>query len=113
MNVLKTLAQCGLVKSVRGVRGGYTLAVPAEQITLATLVEAVEGPLRLVRCVSVADEEDEHCELVDVCPIRIPVRKLHEKLHEFLDNVTIAELASEGHYVGLQLSGRELRATAP
>ena len=61
----------------------------------------------------VADEEDEHCELVEVCPIRIPVRKLHEKLREFLDNVTIAELASAGHYVDLQLSGRELRATAP
>lgn len=93
MNVLKSLTQCGLVRSVRGARGGYGLAVPPERLTLATLLEAVEGPLRLVRCLPSNNESDESCELLGSCPIRHPVHKLHDKLRAFLDSFSVAELA--------------------
>ncbi len=93
MNVLKSLNHCGLVRSVRGARGGYSLAVPPERLSLATLLEAVEGPLRLVRCVPSNGESDESCELIGSCPIRYPVHKLHDKLRAFLDNFSVAELA--------------------
>lgn len=48
--VLKPLAQAGLVEGIRGVHGGYRLARPAHAITLADIVEALEGPLAMTAC---------------------------------------------------------------
>jgi FeS assembly SUF system regulator len=52
--ILKELSRAGLVVSHRGRRGGYTLARPAEQISVASVVEALEGPVALTEC-SVTD----------------------------------------------------------
>ena len=48
--VLQRLGRSGLVESVRGPRGGFTLAQPAEDITLLSVYEAIEGPLSLDDC---------------------------------------------------------------
>src|SRR5262245_55281119 len=58
MNVLKTLNHNGLVRSVRGAHGGYRLAVPADKLSLARVAEAIEGPMRLVKCVSALPDAD-------------------------------------------------------
>ena len=57
MNILKRLCVAGLVRSVRGAQGGYALARPAGQITLADLVVALEGPVRLANCVNGSHHE--------------------------------------------------------
>jgi Rrf2 family protein len=44
-NILADLRRAGLVASQRGADGGYRLAVPAERITVADIIRAVEGPL--------------------------------------------------------------------
>ena len=44
------LAACGLLNSVRGAGGGFTLSRPAGEITLADIVEAVEGPIAMSAC---------------------------------------------------------------
>src|SRR2546425_6248778 len=48
-NILGELKHAGLVRSQRGTEGGYWLAQPAEQITIADVIRAVEGPLASVR----------------------------------------------------------------
>jgi Rrf2 family protein len=48
-NILGELRHAGLVRSVRGVNGGYSLARPAAEITVADVIRAVEGPLASVR----------------------------------------------------------------
>jgi Rrf2 family protein len=48
-NILSTLKHAGIVRSQRGVDGGYWLARPADEITLAQVIRAVEGPLANVR----------------------------------------------------------------
>ena len=48
--LLGQLKRGGLISSLRGARGGYALARPAENITLADIVEALEGPLDISRC---------------------------------------------------------------
>src|SRR5215510_2114177 len=64
MNVMKSVAQAGLVRSSRGARGGYELAQPPEAITLNAIIEAIEGPVRFVQCVVIdgdAAAPDSHC----------------------------------------------------
>ena len=48
--LLKALAQAGLVESFRGATGGYRLARPAQDISLAEIVEALDGPIGLTEC---------------------------------------------------------------
>ncbi len=93
MNVLKQLCAAGYVESVRGARGGYRLARGLDEITLASLVEAVEGPVRLSNCLSDPDKQDE-CTgaMMAKCPIADPVHRVQRKLNDFLKKVTLAEL---------------------
>ena len=55
MNIMKTLTQRGIVRSVRGARGGYVLALPPAEITLEKLILAVEGPVCLTQCIAERD----------------------------------------------------------
>ncbi len=48
--LMKRLGRAGLVESFRGASGGYRLARPAQQITLAQIVEALEGPIGMTQC---------------------------------------------------------------
>lgn len=108
MNVLKALAGCGIVRSSRGAKGGYELAKPADQVTLCGLVEAVEGPIRFAQCAGDHEEPAAVCNMVQCgCPIASPIRRLHEKLKSFLEDITLADIAHDPDY-GLPLQVRGL-----
>lgn len=92
MNVLKRLNRTGLVNSVRGARGGYLLAVSPQEITLAGLIGAIEGPVHLTRCTN-PSKTRRTCNLTSTCPVRGSLVKVHHRLNEFLSEVSIAELA--------------------
>ena len=96
MNVLKELAAAGYIESLRGPHGGYRLAVDPGQVTLADLITALEGPIRLAECI--ADEQgvsdDQPCRLLDSCPIADPVHRVHRRLSDFLRTVTLAEIVA-------------------
>jgi Rrf2 family protein len=93
-NILKLLASHGLLVSSRGPSGGYQLARPPREITLAEVIAVIEGPVQLVRCCSA--EQEPECQLVDSCEIKGNVRKVHESLMDFLNRVTLAHLAPGG-----------------
>ncbi len=98
MNVLKQLSAAGMVDSVRGAHGGYTLAESAEEISLARLLDTIEGPVRLAPCVGghVGDEGFGGCDASDRCPIQGPLAWLHNRLRDFFDDISLAELAAAG-----------------
>ncbi|VTS02995.1 RrF2 family transcriptional regulator [Tuwongella immobilis] len=89
-NILKELCQKGFVSSHRGVNGGYVMNRPAESITLAELLEALDDGFRLAEC---SDHEGhDTCSLTSVCPMKTPIRAVHHRIHEVLRQVTLAEL---------------------
>ena len=93
MNVLKELAAAGYVSSVRGAHGGYKLARSPEQIDLAHLVTALDGPIRLAECLRHRpDAHAETCKLMDRCPIIDPLHRIQRKLSDFLKAVTLADI---------------------
>lgn len=66
--VMTSLKQAGLVESYRGARGGYRLKKSAKQISLADIVQSVEGPIAIMECIS--DKDQGHCDQISVCVIR-------------------------------------------
>jgi len=98
MNVLKTLARSGVIRSSRGARGGYALAIDPSEVTLAKLLEVVEGPLRFVQCAGHARQDPSMgliCELEKSCPVRTPTMRIHTRLKEFLSTVTLSEIIED------------------
>jgi len=98
IKVLKELSQGELVRSIRGVKGGYTLTMPAERITLGSIITTIEGPVNFVQCASSPERGESPCELLEVCPVTRTVRKVHEKLKGFLNQVTLADIAYDRDY---------------
>ncbi len=89
-NILLELRHAGLVQSQRGVEGGYWLARPASQITLADVIRAVEGPLANVRGTRPESIEDEGA-AVSLREVWIAVRA---NLRRVLESVTVADVAA-------------------
>jgi Rrf2 family cysteine metabolism transcriptional repressor len=92
-NILKELCQGGLVESTRGVHGGYRLAADPREVTIHSLIRLLEGDLQLVACSG--EHPEAECGLLEVCPVRRPLRRLHEKMMGLLSELTLAELASD------------------
>lgn len=94
MNVLKELSAAGYIESVRGMRGGYRLARSPDQVNLADLVTALEGPIRSSECMHGGVEEHAECsvDMMSRCPLADPVHRVQRKINDFLRKVTLAEL---------------------
>jgi Rrf2 family protein len=88
-NILGDLRHAGLVRSQRGVEGGYWLARPAEEITLADVIRAVEGPLANVR--GVRPESIEYSG--SATPLRDVWVAVRASLRLVLEEVTVADVA--------------------
>ena len=63
--ILKLLARGGVLMSHRGVKGGYSLARQPEQITIAEVITAIEGPIAITQC----SENADGCESRSMCPV--------------------------------------------
>ncbi len=83
------LRAAGLINSLRGAHGGYSLARAPRDITLCDIVEALEGETCLVRCV----KQPSACNRAAICPTRDIWSVLGDKIRETLKSVTIADLA--------------------
>jgi FeS assembly SUF system regulator len=87
--LLKQLSQDGLLESRRGIKGGYALARPAEAISMADIIGAVEGPIALTDCM---DSDGALCEIEALCPTRTNWRRINDVLTRALDGVSLAEM---------------------
>jgi FeS assembly SUF system regulator len=88
------LATSGLLASVRGAGGGFTLARPASEISLADMVEAVEGPIALTQC---SDGVNHECALDAHCAVRPHMSVVSKAVRGALAAVTLEQLARERH----------------
>ena len=82
------LRSAGLVQSIRGARGGYKLGNEPDKITLRDIVEALDGEIFLVDCVS----DMKNCSRVSICPTRDAWSLLGQKISETLQSVTLSGL---------------------
>lgn len=93
--VLKLLAKNGFVRSLRGSKGGYRLAITPSRVSLSALISAIDGPVRLVECAlegTATDRPASACRVEDKCPVRGAVLRVNRKLLELLEEVTLADV---------------------
>lgn len=88
--ILKLLGKAGLLTSQRGTKGGYRLAVPAERITIATIICALEGPIAVTGCTDV----DRGCTLETRCPVSGNWHLINQAIYSALERITLAQMAT-------------------
>lgn len=88
--LLKELARGGLMKSIRGVNGGYVIERAPDGISVAEVVEALEGPIALTACV---DGADDNCTVESLCGMRGNWNKVNSAIRTALEGVTLADMA--------------------
>ena len=89
--VLQRLVREGLLASHQGTRGGYHLARLPLQISVADVIQAIDGPVTVTAC----STDDGQCEQFAKCNVRDPLWRVRERIVSALGECTIAELAAE------------------
>lgn len=89
--ILQKLTRTGVLVSEQGTRGGYRLARPPRDISTLEVIRAIDGPIILTHCFT----EHARCDQSPRCPVREPLRKVHEGILRLLENITIHDLADD------------------
>ena len=88
--LLKALARECLLVSARGAKGGYSLARPADQITVPQMITALEGPIALTDC----NLHEGACSQEPRCHVRTPWQRINRAVHDALSRIRLADLAA-------------------
>jgi FeS assembly SUF system regulator len=108
--ILKSLAKAGLLDSQRGTKGGYRLVHPPQNVTIAAIIRALEGPIAITEC---TDQVHGDCELEIRCPVRTNWHLINQAIFEALERITLAEMtqALPQPLVNLVVPSRHLQVT--
>jgi Rrf2 family protein len=88
--LMQQLHEAKLVESSMGPKGGFRLSRPAGRISLLEVIEVIQGPLRINRCLL----KDAVCPRQKKCAVRRKIGELQGRMDEYLGSVTLAELAA-------------------
>ncbi len=86
--IFQSLSRTGIVRSHRGVRGGFTLSRNPEEISIKEVLEAIQGPYHLMKCINDTDI----CEESNRCAIRDMLIKAENKMNEVFESHSLAKL---------------------
>ena len=89
--LLRILTRAGLLASHRGVKGGYIVARRPEEISVADIIGALEGPIALTRC---TDGCPGSCQHEPLCLVRSHWQKINQAVREALDHIPLSEMAT-------------------
>jgi FeS assembly SUF system regulator len=88
--ILKALTRKGLLVSVRGVKGGYSLARRPEEISMADIINATEGPVALTQCTLSFPGQ---CIQEACCPVHGNWQRINDVIRQALESVKLSEMA--------------------
>lgn len=87
--LLKQLAREGLVASLRGAKGGYRLSRAPEDISVAEVIAAIEGPIAMTEC---SHDDSGLCEVEDNCNVRTNWQRINVAVQSALSSVSLADM---------------------
>ena len=106
--VLQTLAKHGIIESQNGPKGGYVLAREANVITIAQVLEAIEGPLGITDCLH--EKEGSRCLQQDHCTIRTPLFQVQDSIFQLLNSITVEDMMGGTPLITVQTHTAALRS---
>jgi len=89
--VLQKLAKAGLLTSEQGTNGGYRLSRDPREISALEVIRTIDGPIILTQCFT----EHAECNQSELCPVREPLRKVHEGVLRLLSNISISDMSHD------------------
>lgn len=91
--ILKAMARSDLVVSHRGVKGGYSLARDPKEISVAEIIEALEGPIAITECLDLATTD---CDIEVSCPTRTNWQRINVAVRDALSDIPLSEMTTFG-----------------
>lgn len=88
--ILKSLTRAEIVLSHRGPGGGYSLARPARETSVADIIRALEGPISMVEC----GAHPGLCEHEEGCPVRVNWARINREVERALERVALTEMVA-------------------
>ena len=89
--VLQRLVRTGLLLSTQGTRGGYTLGRVPSSISVADVIQAIDGPLTVTAC----STDDEQCEQFGKCNVRDPLWRIKDRILSALAECSLTEISTD------------------
>jgi Rrf2 family protein len=93
--ILLVLKNAGILKSKRGMVGGYSLQRSLNEITLEEILKAIDGPLCEWPCIENQNPEGCSCADTETCPIRLSFEPVYQQLHQALRETTLLQLTDK------------------
>lgn len=90
--LMKVMTKSGILTAHRGAAGGYRLAVAPQCLSVARIIESVDGPIALTDCVN---DQKTMCSVGSICPMHGGWNKVNRAIRDALENVYLAELIDE------------------
>ena len=94
LKVLKKLKAKGIVSSVKGANGGYTLCVSPDELSVFRIIEAIEGCVCISKCLEPNHLCSKNTNRMDLCKMHIAFERINEILKENLKSVTVRSITS-------------------
>jgi Rrf2 family protein len=105
--ILQQLHSAGLVNSRMGPKGGFSLSKPPTRIELLNVIEAIQGPVKLNRCLLGAKA----CPRRPKCAVSGKLVDLQKHIEDYLSGITLAEFLKSPHNNGIQRKHKRRRKT--
>jgi Rrf2 family transcriptional regulator, cysteine metabolism repressor len=93
--ILLALRHGGILKSKRGIEGGYSLAKSPDDISLGEAIRLLDGPLAPIPCVSESAYEPCSCPDRETCGLRIAMQQVRDAIADILDNYKLSAVVEE------------------
>src|SRR5580692_1233972 len=91
--VLQKLAKAGLLLSEQGTNGGYRLSRDPREISALEVIRTLDGAIILTHCFT--EHDGQECAQSELCPVREPLRKVHEGILRLLSGISISDLSRD------------------
>lgn len=92
---LQKLMKQGLITSTKGIKGGYLLSRPSEEISLSEIIEALDSKIYIAECMD--ENHSDECSRHENCSIKKPLLLLQNKVANIFENTHLSELKSSNN----------------
>lgn len=86
------LRKAGLIKSIRGAQGGYVLAKLPSQITVADILNVLEGPIEISECIT---DDEMGCSRMNYCATRLLWIKISDSVNQVINSITLQDMIND------------------